>query len=218
MNWSRFLVAVLAMLQAGDLTAQDASPSSLPQACELHVWPSSGLRSIYHGWWHGGIVDGAVTQRDGYPPVPADPIDSRLQANLLSQLDLPGTLGLAQFKTVIHEEPLASREARSGSARLVASQTPCYAELIADDVFFQQDVVNGSSLKTLFRFRDFGDAQSPLRSFSTWARTPLKLFPPKTPADNEPSLTELQGAYRNNAVLFGGYLAKAMLPPKGKAK
>jgi hypothetical protein len=150
--------------------------------------------------------------------VPADPIDSRLQANLLSQLDLPGTLGLAQFKTVIHEEPLASREARSGSARLVASQTPCYAELIADDVFFQQDVVNGSSLKTLFRFRDFGGAQSPLRTFSTWARTPLKLFPPKTPADNEPSMTELQGAYRNNAVLFGGYLAKAMLPPKGKAK
>jgi len=176
------------------------------------------LHSIYHGWWHGGIVDGAVNQRDGYPSVPANPINSGVEVSLLSQLDLPTALGLSRFKTVIHDEPLASRDARSGSARLVASQSSCYAELIADDVFFQEDVVNGSSLKTLFRFRDFGDAQSPQYSFSTWARTPLKLFPPKTPTENEPSIKELQNAYRNNVTLFGRYLARSVIPPKGKAK
>lgn len=159
-----------------------------------------------------------MTQRAGYPPVPANPIGTELQTGLLGQLNLPGMLGLAQFKTVIHQEPLGSREARSGSTRLTNSQSPCYAELIADDIFFQQDIVNGSSLKTLWRFRDFGDAQLPRRSFSTWAHTPLKLFPPKTSADDEAAKEEVQSAYKNNVTLFAGYLAKAKTPAKGKAK
>ena len=182
----------------------DGPPAA--SGCELHVWPSSGLRSIYHGWFHGGIVDGAVTGRDGYPEVPADPVDTAQQLEMIRAAALQDVFARHDYAVVVHDTPQSTVTIRQTPTRLTASTSACYAELILEDVFFQQDVVNGSSLKTLLRFRDFGAADRFAKQFGTWTKTPLLSFPPKEPAKNAEALAEIRGAFRSNLFEFAGSL------------
>lgn len=183
--------------------------------CELHVWPATGLNSVYHGWFHGGIVNGAVTAREGYPVVPADPVDTLAQVTLLTGAKPQHMLNRDGDTLVVHAEALSSRAIRSATTRLDVSTAPCYAELIVDDVFLQQDVVSGSFLKTLFRYREFGAAPQPQRVFGTWVKTPLKLFPPKSPDSLPASQAEFKSAFVHNVELFGIAL---MTPPRNNKK
>lgn len=187
-------------------TIAGADGPSAPSGCELHVWPSSGLRSVYHGWFHGGIVDGAVKGRDGYPEVPADPLDTAQQLDMIRAAALQDVLTRPDYAVVVHDTPQSTVTIRQNPARLTASTSACYAELILEDVFFQQDVVNGGSLKTLIRFRDFGAADRFTKQFGTWTKTPLASFPPKEPAMNAAALAEIRGAFRSNLVQFAGAL------------
>lgn len=188
--------------------------------CELHVWPSGELNSVYHGWFHGGIVNGAVTGRDGYPEVPADPLGAASQAALLDRAQPQMIIGRDNYKLVIHAQPLTSREIRTTPGRLTTDGAACYAELIVDDVFLQQDVFHGSYLKSSFRYRDFGDgtapAATPVRVFGTWVKTPLKLFPPKDGIDLKAASEELKSAYVENFALFGEGLNKPVKAKRGK--
>lgn len=176
--------------------------------CELHVWPSSGLRSVYYGWFHGGIVDGAVNGRQGYPAIPKDPVPTSLQVELLSKLNLASMLQLADYRVVVHDQSLESRAIRAAPGRLSTSNSDCYAELVGDDVFFQQDVFSGGYLKSLIRFRAFGAGPAPTRVFSTWSRTKLIAFPPKEDAGNAEALRELHAAYVSNIESFAAFLNK----------
>lgn len=192
--------------------------------CELHVWPASGLNSVYYGWLHGGIVNGATTGRDGYPQVPTDPMDVPSQIALLTESQPQIPLGLADYRLVVHGEALSSREIRTSTARLGGSASPCYSELIIDDIFFQQGVFSGSDLKTSFRFRDFGSSQTPQRTFGTWVHTPLLRFAMganssggKSSAiekgqDPTAAIEEMKAAYKQNVVKF----AQALLKPAKK--
>jgi len=166
------------------------------------------MRSTYYGWFHGGIVDGAVTGRDGYPPVPKDPIPASLQTELLADLDLRQLLNLGDYKVVMHDKPLESRTVRATPGRLTDSTSPCYAELIGDDVFYQEDVFSGRYLKSLIRFRAFGPGNEPIRTFSTWTESRLAVFPPKEASANESALAELRMAYSNNIKSFAAFLSK----------
>jgi len=192
-----------------DTTATQTAPQ-----CELHVWPSSGLRSVYYGWFHGGIVDGAVNGRDGYPPIPKDPVSTSLQAELLSKLNLASILQLPNYQVVVHDQSLDSRAIRAAAGRLSTSTSSCYAELVGDDVFFQQDVFSGGYLKSLIRFRSFGSSNAPTRVFSTWSRTKLIAFPPKEDAGNAEALRELHAAYVSNIESFGTFLNKPIKKKK----
>jgi hypothetical protein len=205
--------AVFFMFGSGAVSAQPAAASE--QSCELHVWPSSGLRSVYYGWFHGGLVDGAVNGRQGYPPVPKDPLPSALQIELLQKQDVAARLGLGGYKLVWHADALDSKAIRATPGRLTDSTASCYAELIGDDVFFQQDVFSGSYLKSLIRFRSFGTGPSPTRTFTTWTRTQLTAFPPKEDSQNEAAVAELRAAFTNNVKEFGGFLNK---PQKQKKR
>lgn len=201
--------AVGGMAQSGEphepITATVDAPQSA-SGCELHVWPSSGLRSVYHGWFHGGIVDGAVKGRDGYPEVPADPLDTVQQLAMIRAAALQDVFGRGDYAVVVHDTPQSTVAIRQNTARLASSTSACYAELILEDVFFQQDVVNGGSLKTLMRFRDFGAADRFARQFGTWTKTPLIAFPPKEPAMNAEALAEIRTAFRSNLFAFAGAL------------
>ncbi|WP_374139493.1 hypothetical protein [Sphingomonas sp.] len=90
---------VMAAILAAAGVQDDAAPTSQSQAsCELHVWPGSKLGSVYSGWVRGGIVNGAVTGRDGYPRTPADAINTAEQAELLKQAELPAVLKLDTYR------------------------------------------------------------------------------------------------------------------------
>ncbi len=197
-----------AMSVAGEPPVEPAE-----SACELHVWPSPGLRSTYYGWFHGGIVDGAVDGREGYPAVPADPIDSAAQAQLLGSLDLPALFHLPGHRLVVHTPTSPGGVTGAPNGRLAASASPCYAELITQDVFFQQDVITGRYLKTLFRFRDFEASTAPQRVFGTWTQTGLAAFPSQREEDAVAAEAELRQAFQANVTAFAAYLLK---PRKSK--
>ena len=96
--FARVALGVALSMTAGFAAAQgNDAPVQAEQACELHIWPSSGLRSVYYGWFHAGIVDGAVTGRQGYPPVPKDPLPSALQVELMDKFGVPHALGLPAY-------------------------------------------------------------------------------------------------------------------------
>ena len=181
--------------------------------CELHVWPGSGLNSIYSGWFHGGIVNGAVTGRDGYPTVPTEPIDTANQVELLKAVQPNIALQQPDSRVIFHDAALPSRTIRSATTRIDPSIAPCYSELIVDDVFFQQDIVDGSFLKILFRYREFGTDAAPRKTFGTWVKTRLLLFPPTPATDMAAAAAELRSAFSNDVKLFAAALLK---PAKNK--
>jgi hypothetical protein len=76
-------------------------------------------------------------------------------------------------------------------------------------VFLQQDVIGGTYLKVLFRFRDFGTSATPQRTFSSWIQTQLTLFPPNKPEQLDAGISEVMAAFTNYISLF----AKAVLKP-----
>jgi hypothetical protein len=194
------LAVALCALRAAPVMAQ--ASAAAPTECELHVWPGSGLNSVYHGWLHGGLVNGAVDGRDGYPEVPPDPLATAEQETLLAAAEPQHLLKLDGHRLIVHPDALPSRVIRSTPGRIEASASPCYAELIVDDVFLQQDVVNGSALKILFRYRNFG----------TWVQTRLSAFPPKQPGELEAALADVRRAYSANVERF----AAALLAPPRK--
>ncbi|CAM5527807.1 hypothetical protein [Sphingobium scionense] len=178
------------------------------QPCELHVWPGSGLGSVYHGWLHGGIVNGAVQGREGYKPMNANPLATAEQRTLLASLPLASWLGLPDHRLVLHDESLDSRTMRSTAGRIRPDGSICYAEFMIDDLIFQEDVVTGRYLKILFRFRDFGSEQIARRSFGTWTMARLTLFPPQTAEAEDAALTDLKSAFQQDVEKFGEYLRR----------
>jgi hypothetical protein len=183
--------------------------------CELHAWPANSLRSTYHGWLHGGINDGAVQGREGYKLLPPDPLSTEAQAEVLRASPLPETLALPGYRVVVHDNALSSMEIRRTKGRLIADSPPCYAELVTDDVFFQQDIVDGRFLKVLFRFRSFNGTDTPIRTFGTYSQRRLKLFPPQELAGEQESLAELAEQYGQAIGEFGAALN---VPPKEKSR
>lgn len=141
--------------------------------------------------------------------MPPDPIATAEQVVLLAAAEPQRLLKLETHRLVLHQDALPSRVIRNTPGRIEPSQSPCYAELIVDDVFLQQDVVNGSALKILFRYRNFGAGTAPERSFGTWIQTRLSAFPPKKPEELDAALADIRRAYTANVERF----AAAMLTP-----
>lgn len=198
--------------------AQQTSPAAgAENSCELHVWPSAGLNSAYHGWFHGGINNGAVNGREGYPSVPAKPIDSAAQRAVLGGMDLATLFDLKGYKVIVHDEALESRTIRSTPGRFTPSASPCYTELVIDTIVFQQDVIEGRFLKMLARFRDFGTGgDTPRRTFGTWVQSRLSKFPPAADADVSEAIADLNMAFKDDVGTFAGFLQKASAGPKKK--
>ena len=156
----------------------------------------------------GSTVDGALKGREGYPAVPAEPMATAEQVRLLTDADVPGAMRMSSYRAVVHDAALPSTIVRAATGRLTDSTSPCYAELIADDVFFQQDVVSGRYLRTLYRFRFFGASDRPESSFGTWAQTRLQSFPASEPEGEDAALAEVRAAYLRNIAEFAGHLHK----------
>lgn len=200
-------------------TAPETAAAPQPEtACALHVWPGSNLRSTYYGWLHGGIVDGAVNGRDGYKKLPASPMDTERQKDILSGIDIAKALGLNGYSLTIHPDALDSRTLRGTPGSWLAASggaapAACQAELAIDDVFFQEDVFSGKYLKVIYRFKRFDGAQTPSRSFGQIMAIKLLAFPPAQGTDPAPAMKELGAALARSVEDFGSALNA---PPKKK--
>jgi hypothetical protein len=207
-----------AAIGQADAAATAAADAQSAAGCELHAWPAGSLRSTYHGWFHGGINDGAVQGRDGYELLPPDPLSTAEQIARLRAIPLAEILTLPGYRVVVHDEPLSSSAIRRATGRHVADSPACYAELVTDDVFFQEDIVDGRFLKVLFRFRSFDGSDAPARTFGTYSQRRLTLFPPKEQALESASFTELGEQYAEAIGEFGRALNPPPKEPKKSAR
>lgn len=207
---------IAALASMAPARAQD-TPAPAPAACELHVWPSSPVRSSSNNYFvMRSIVDGAVQGRDGYVKLPENILGTDTQIRILNEGGLIETLKLPGYAVVMHDQPLPSRVIRTTPGRLQPDSPACYAEFVTDDIFYQEDAIAGRKLKAIFRFRQFdGGSPAPTRSFGTFTEQRLTQFPPKTPDQLEPALEEFRQAYAGAVKEFGAALNK---PAKGKKK
>lgn len=200
------------------IPAEPEPAGTASNPCELHVWPSDGFtRNISTMLSRGdtgviGLMIGAAQsggdKKMRVPQATDDALSVAAQTALLGDMAVPATIGLPGHRLVVHDQALESRVIRNSPGRIAPSTSPCYAELVIDDVAFQREAFGARHLKTLFRYRDFGSGQQPQRSFGTWANTRLEHFPPETEADNAAAATDLHSAFRANLVLFASYLGR----------
>lgn len=204
------MAAAVAALGLGHVPA--AAGQAPPETgCEFHVWPSEGLMSVYHGWIHGGIVNGQIQGREGYPALPPSPIETDVQRRILAESRPERLLGQPGHALIVHEEALSSRAIRTTEVRLTQSTSNCYAELVVDDVVLQQDAVNGAFLKVLFRYRDFGALARPRRTFTSWVQRHIDGLPPRRPEDVDAAIANIREAFREDIGLFA---TAALRPPR----
>lgn len=184
---------------------QETDVGTSSAVCELHIWPSKGLRSAYYGWFHGGLVDGAVTGRDGYPPVPNNALGTDNQIEIIGKIDF-SELNLSDPDTqiIVHNESLESRVIRKTEGRIDNSSAPCYAELIIEDIFFQQDAFSGKRLRTLFRYKDFESGDKLTFRYGSWFTSDLAAFPPANEAEVDAAILEITEAFTNTLKDFSG--------------
>jgi hypothetical protein len=185
--------------------AQDAPAPATPgdAGCELHVWPASGFHTTYFGWAHGGTVDGNLKGREGYQQFSTDLLSSERQVGQLRGLQIGDLLGLSNYRVVVHDQALTSREIRTGLARHATPSPPCYAELMTDDLVIQNNVLYGVSLNAIYRFRQFNGEGAPTRSYGTYILQKLEHYPPKDGEDPKLGPAELVSAYTQSVTAFG---------------
>ncbi len=207
-----------ARAQAEPAPAAPAAPAATATQCVLHVWPGRAFHSVYYGWAHGGTIDGAQKGRKGYPPLPDEPLSVEIQLAELRKIDIPAALGLSGYRTVLHDAPLDVKALRGATGRQLAESGPCYAELMIDNMVFQNNVLSGRWLNVIYRFRQFeGDAPGPVRSYGTYVLARTTLFPPDAETDPQPALAELRAAFAQTVTGFGLEYAKH-LKRAGKRK
>lgn len=179
--------------------------ASAPSQCELHVWPAERFQAMTTGWLSGFGVAGAIADSASHADGDkarrshlATALDSEGQLVALQQTNLVQLLNLRDATVVTHTEPLDRKTINKIKTRRAQSTSPCYAELIVADVFYQKAAIYGRSLKTLFMFRDFGAAAKDPATFKTWGGNGLKLFPPEEGQDVSAADAELIDTFKRN--------------------
>ena len=197
--------------------AEEAAPAN--RGCELHVWPAEDFHTVYYGWGHGGTIDGGFKQRAGYARLWVDPLAMKRQAEILAAQPIPTLLGLPDYRMVVHPQRLSSQAIRGTPGRLAVDTPSCYAELVVDTVVLQHNVLRGKDLNVIYRFRQFGPAPAPERTFGTFVVTPVNLvLSDKELPEPTAFAAEMERAYIATITEFATRLQAPPKKAKGKRK
>ena len=195
----RFTIAAGLIAATFPAAAQPVAPPA-PTGCELHVWPAERFQAMSTGLLGGGLIDAAV-HADGDKARRshlASALDAEGQGSALQQLDLVNLLRLRPSTVVVHDAALDRKTVNKINTRRATSTSPCYAELIVADFFYQKSTLYGRSLRTLFILRDFGSATSKPAIYKTWGGNGLKIFPAKPGEDVTAADAELVDVFKRN--------------------
>ena len=202
------LLAVVAVLTPASVAAQ-AAGSDAPSKCEIHVWPANALHTLTEGAVWNNVIDSAFTTHPGRTPErqvpPHGPLDPAGQLALLSDLDLPTLFHSPGGTVVLHDATSARRPTTVTAGRQTASTSPCYVEITVAKNFFNRSGLTSNTLRTLFILDDYGDRQTPIRSFVAWGTTALAIFPAKQAAQAAAADAEIAAAFQANLRQFSGY-------------
>lgn len=221
-------LALAAVLTVSPAAAQEASSpeavTPVAAVCELHVWPADAAQTFNTlmdtDWATFATVE--KYSRQAGNPLAGTQASVELQKRVFEGLDLPALFGLPGYVAILHDTPLASRVIRSTKGPLLAGRTPCYAELVTDDVFFQQshlyDVkhVTRSQVISTFRFRRFDGRETPAFSYGSYITRDL--FDPRKKPEMTltNAITQFETVFAESVTQFAGALQSAgQAKPKG---
>lgn len=210
-----FALAVAAAVLASPALAQTEEAAAAPAAasatseCELHIWPAERFNAMTTGWLSGFGVVGAVADAAGNADKNKDnrtqiaaALDSQGQVDALTSMNLVELLKARPSKIVVHPEALDRKTINKIDTRRAESRSPCYAELIVADVFYQKAAIYGRSLRTLFMYRNFGASDKKPAIYKAWGGNGLKMFPPKEGEDVQAANNELVSVFKANFEEF----------------
>lgn len=219
--------SVLAAIAAGlAATGTAYGEDGTSTACELHVWPAAAMRFSNQGMWDNfksGVTSGLLgawdtperglvySKRDGTDALPDSPdelMGMAEQVQLLTSIPDGSALGLPNYRIVVHDSALTSRDIRNTPGRYAPESAACYADLVLDSLFFSNEWGNGQNLKSFYRFRDFGTGDVAVRSFGAWVDTRLAIEPEDLPEKFDQARAEIRAAFTGNVARFGEALAK----------
>lgn len=213
----RQLALAAGLLAAMPVSAQDAiepGGTSPRRACELHVWPSPDLHLAYIGWVKASARKPAANGPLG--PLPANLIllSAKRQAERLRGLPLAQIVGLPDYVTIVHDQPLDNVALRRTSGRQLADAPQCYAELAMPGTAFQYDFVTGKALNMVFRFRRFDGDGPATDEFGTFMTTKLDVtLEGQDAMTTETFLGEIERGFDADVRAFGAALQR---PRKAK--
>lgn len=239
MTSSRFAVAaalatVLATTGASAQNAAAEQPASPPDpapvesSCELHVWPADAAQTFNTlmdtNWATFSSAD--KYSRDASSPLGGTQASVDLQLRTLAGLDLPGLFGLEGYTVTLHEAPLPSRVIRTTKGPILPGRSPCYAELVTDDVFYQQNhlydvkYIMSSKIVTTFRFRRFDGGEAPVFSHGSFINRDL--FDPRKKQELTlaVAVAQFETAFGQSVIDFAGAVEATAkgTTKRGKAK
>lgn len=191
--------------------------------CELHVWPTDSFAGVNTGLLSGfGIIGTVVdhaTHKERVATVKdlmADYLPPAVQISELEKVGILSTLGLSDYRIIVHEPTPSVEQVKSDPAikaatdvmnsklksgqRLTDSAAPCYGELLLTNIFYHKAMMYGSNLFVTTTYRDFSGGNGTVRKSSGAVKNPLEHFPPKSPDMVEAAKTELLDAFSKNFV------------------
>lgn len=190
---------LIAALASTPVRAQSAGGSN----CEFHLWPAAGVTTLTEGWVWNNVQNSAYTNR-GERRLPPEPLGPADQLRIVAAADPASLLGLAGARIVPHPSPAAAV-----LGRRTDSTAACYAELEIAKIFYDKSALAGRELRALFVFRRFGAGSVSERRFTTFAATPLMLFPAKSQAGAAAAQDELAAALATDVRKFTAYAMAA---------
>lgn len=185
-----------------------------PKRCELHVWGGERFQAVTTTLLSGfglvgGLIDAARNAENNRLNQSrlGSALDTQGQAAALASLDLPKTLGIANYAVVTHDEPMDPKVAGQ-KRRHAASSSPCYAELMVTRVLYQKAPLYGRSLRASFLYRQFGADTKPSFSFAGRGGNGLSVFPAKDEAQVDAANAEIVSVFKANFQEYANNLLK----------
>jgi hypothetical protein len=183
--------------------------------CELHIWTAASMSSLGEGALLNHVEGQAL--RNAKVPLPAL-LEPSQQVQLLKSLDVPTTIGHADYTAIFHSEAAPRRMIGVPHFRRTTSTSSCYAEMSLDKIFYHYSPLMSAELRTLVTFDEFGENTEARSSFSSWGTAPLSAFPPKTIEGRDAAMNDLSSAFLGTVKAFASHMIEgSMKAPKSKS-
>jgi hypothetical protein len=129
----------------------------------------------------------------------------------------PAIPSLAELKSdpAARERLAAMNAAIHEQRRLSASTPPCYAELVAANLFIRRDTLSGTRLLVEWNFRNLGANPKLEHSYEGWSTVQLTGYMTATPEEVESARASLRKAFLTSLVNWAeANLEKHPAPPR----
>lgn len=138
----------------------------------------------------------------------ASALDSAAQVDELATLDLPSLLNAPGIQVVKHTELLDRKTLRKIKTRRSDSKSPCYSELLVEDIMYNKQPLVSGLLDVAFVYRNFGSNDTVAKDFKRIAEVKLHKFPPKAGEDAIAANAELVDGFKSAFTDYAGKVAK----------